>query len=48
MEEFDLELCVRVKVQAYDLGDAMDIVRDTFGTGDDGVFEVVELQITER
>ena len=48
MEEFELELTVRVKVQAYDLGDAMDIVKDTFGTGDDGVFEVVALEIKER
>lgn len=42
---FEYLLTVKVKVEAFDETDAEDVIRDTFGTGEDGGLEVTELDI---
>lgn len=42
---FEYLLTVKVKVTAFDEDDAEDVIRDTFGTGDDGSLEVTSLDI---
>lgn len=44
---YEYLLTVKVKVTAFDETDAEDVIKDTFGTGDDGSLEVTELDIKQ-
>ena len=46
METFELEVRLKVSVEAFDLDDAKDAVLDCFGPGDDCGVEIKSVEVT--
>lgn len=47
METYKFTLTVEVEVQAYSHEDAVDLVKDTFGPGEDCGVEVLDLKMKD-
>ena len=45
METYEFEVTLRVKVDAFDRGDAKELVEDVFGPGSDCGVEVIDFNI---
>jgi hypothetical protein len=48
MEEHEITLTLTVKIEAPSLGDALDVVDDTFGAGSACGVDVVEYEVTKH